>query len=279
MKHVLLILLLISIVLVAIFLPYIPGDYDYFAVGLSGIVQFASFTSLLHVPLGLTWCIIDFIKNKNSGPSRHPIYFRKISLAVMVVIILAAALGAFATHNRFSAVIILILGVYVFSKIRQRANILKSLTTTHYSITPYYFIIIPLVVVITRIVFMEKVKDHSTNFVIKQSEPLIQDIEAYKKTNGHYPLSLQSTIEDYKPAISGIKRFYYEPSGDAYNLYFEQVSNMLGTEEIVMYNKLDEHEMTVHNQDLLRIAPASILRGYHKVEELSHPHWKVFYFD
>ncbi len=54
---------------------------------------------------------------------------------------------------------------------------------------------------------------------------------------------------------------------------------MIGTQEIVMYNKLGEHEMTVHNQDLLRIAPENIRRGYHAVAELPNPHWKVFYFD
>ncbi len=115
--------------------------------------------------------------------------------------------------------------------------------------------------------------------MIQQSEQLITDIEAYKKTNGHYPVSLHSTIEDYHTEVSGIPRFHYELKGDAYNLYFEQISNMLGTEEIVMYNKLDEQEMTVHNQDLLRIPYNNIIHGYHKVRELPQKHWKIFYFD
>lgn len=107
----------------------------------------------------------------------------------------------------------------------------------------------------------------------------MHDIEAYKKTNGHYPVSLLSTIEDYQPRVSGIPRFYYEQSGEAYNLYFEQFSDIMGMQEIVMYDNLDEHEMTVHSQDLLRLAPANVLRGYHKFVELPQQHWKIFYFD
>lgn len=95
----------------------------------------------------------------------------------------------------------------------------------------------------------------------------------------HILIILRATIEDYQPRIAGVPRFYYELNGDAYNLYFEQFSEMIGTQEIVMYNKLGEHEMTVHNQDLLGIEPQNILRGYHHEADLPQPHWKIFYFD
>ena len=187
---------------------------------------------------------------------------------------MAAALGAFASQSRFLAITILGTGFFMFIS-RKKINLLS----VPNNFLPYYFIIIPLIVVFIRLIYFEKVKDKSTDIVIKQSELLIQDIEAYKKINGHYPTSLQSTIEDYHTSVSGIPRFHYELKGDAYNIYFEQVSNMLGTEEIVMYNKLGEQEMTVHNQDLLRIPYDSILHGHHKVVELPNHNWKVFYFD
>lgn len=278
-KHIILILLIIIAVATGIFLPYIPGDFDHFAVGLSHIFQFASFASLLLVPIGLIWCPMDFVKSKNNPIAKYPIYFRRIAFAVAVIIILAAALGAFASHNRFSAVIVLGLGISILLKIRNKGKESKSINSVRYNATPYYFVLIPLSVLFIRMTFLERAKHATTDFVIKQSESLIRDIEAYKKTNGHYPTSLQTTIEDYKTSISGIERFQYEPSGNAYNLYFEQFSDMIGTQEIVMYNKLDEHEMTVHNQDLLRLAPENIRRGYHNVAELPQPHWKIFYFD
>jgi hypothetical protein len=279
MKHVILIVLSITITVTGMFLPYTHGDYDHFAVGISSITQFAAFASLLLVPVGLIWCFLDFINKKNYTQSKHPVYFRKVASVIAVFIVLAASLGAFASHNRFSAMIILGLGVYILIKIYRRGKELKSANPVRYSMTPYYFILIPLTVLLVRMAYLEKVKTRTTDFVIKQSEQLIQDIESYRKTNGHYPLSLQSTIEDYKTFVSGIERFHYEPHGDAYNLYFEQFSDVIGTQEIVMYNKLNEHEMTVHNQDLLRITSENIRRGYHQVDELSHAHWKTFYFD
>ena len=275
MKHVFLILLTIIISLTGIFLPYIHGDYDYFAVGLSYIFQFAIFTSLLLVPIGLILCIMDFInRRKNCETALYPVYLRKIALIVIVVIVLAAALGAFVSNNRFSAIIIVCSGVYFLSLNRKK---LRELFTQN--ITPYYFIFIPLTVIFVRMTFLEKAKKDSTDFAIRQCEQLIQDSESYKNTNGYYPISLLSTIEDYKPLISGIPRFHYEPRGNAFNIYFEQISNMLGTQEIVMYNKLDEQEMTVHNQDLLRIPYSNILHGHHRVVQMPNQHWKIFYFD
>lgn len=280
LKHVFLILLITTIVVVGIFLPFMHGDYDYFAVGISMTIQFAAFTSLLFVPVGLIWCLLDFIKSRKSNdPTTHATTFRKITLGITVIIVLAAALGAFASQNRFSAIIILLAGPFILSAINKKRRSLQSESAVGYHVTPFYLILIPMTVIFIRLTFFETIKNQGTDFVIKQSEQLIRDIESYKKANGHYPVSLLSTIEDYKPNVSGIDRFHYERKGEAYNLYFEQFSEMLGTEEIVMYNNLDQHEMIVHNQDILRIPDSQIIRGYHKVEKLPQPHWKIFYFD
>lgn len=275
MKHIFIILLTITILVTGIFLPYIHGDYDNFAVGISYIFQFGIFASLLLVPAGLIWLILNITTRRNNPAVKYPLYFRKAALVMAAIIVLAAALGAFASNSRFSAIIILGIGLFLFV-FRKKMQPLFSVAN---NIMPYYFIFIPLTVLFIRMTCLETAKNKTTEFVIQQSEQLILDIEAYKKANGHYPVSLLSTIEDYKPRVSGIPRFYYERNGDAYNIYFEQTSEMIGTEEVVMYNKLDEHEMTVHNQDLLRLAPESISRGYHKEADLSQSHWKIFYFD
>ncbi|MGC4127998.1 MAG: hypothetical protein QM564_00240 [Bergeyella sp.] len=274
MKHIIKILSAIVILFTGIFLPFFHGDYDYFAVGISYIFQFAVFSSLLLVPIGLIWLLLNITNRKNKQTVKSPLYLKRAIFVIAIIIILASALGAFASDNRFSAIAILGMGIFLFL-IRKKVN----LHPVPNSIIPYYLIIIPLTVVSIRLAYFEKVKDKSTDFVIQQSEQLIADIEAYKNTNGHYPYSLLSAIEDYHTEVSGIPRFYYEVKGNAYNLYFEQTSNMLGTEEIVMYNKLDEQEMTVHNQDLLRIPYDNIIHGHHKVLELPQKHWKIFLFD
>lgn len=274
MKHIFIILLTVAILVAGVFLPFVQGDYDFFSVGLSFIFQFVAFASLLFVPIGLISWLLNFVKRKNNQQKKYPRYLRNVILVITIIIILAAALGAYASHNRFAAFFILAIGALLFI-IRKKIN----LQPVPNNIMPYYLIIIPLTVVGIRLAYFEKAKDKSTLFVIKQSEVLINDIEAYKKKNGHYPISLQSTIEDYHTGISGIPRFHYELKGNAYNLFFAQTSDMLGTEEIVMYNKLGEQEMTVHNQDLLRIPYNSILHGHHKVVQMPNQHWKIFYFD
>lgn len=275
MKHIFIILLTIAIIVTGVFLPYIHGDYDNFAVGLSYIFQFGSFASLILVPTGLIWLILNITVGRNNPTVKYPLYFSRAALVMATIIVLAAALGAFASDNRFSAIIIFGVGIFLFIFGRK----IKRLFFVPDNIMTCYFIFIPLMVLFIRVTCLETVKNRTTEFVIQQSEPLIQDIEAYKDANGHYPVSLLSTIEDYKPRVSGIPRFHYERNGEAYNIYFEQTSEMLGTEEVVMYNKLDEHEMTVHNQDLLRLTPGNISRGYHKESDLPQPHWKIFYFD
>jgi hypothetical protein len=86
---------------------------------------------------------------------------------------------------------------------------------------------------------------------------------------------------DYKLGVIGVERYHYEPNGDAYNLFFEHPSVRLGTREIVMYNRLDQHEMTSHDMDLLTRTRTelSLRRGYYAVNNHARPHWKYFWFD
>lgn len=271
MTHPSLILLIILALLTGIVLPYIPGEYDHFAAGISSVLQFASFATLLFVPAGIYLYIRNSHRRQTTG---MPTFAKTAVFTIAIIVIMAGALGALVVNNRFSAIIICIAGVLLPGLNRKKFYSLFSKV-----FMPYYLVIIPLVVVTVRLTFLEKIKNNSTAFVIQQCEPLIRDIELYKTKNGHYPLSLLSTIEDYKPGISGISRFYYEPKGNAYNIFFEQLSTMVGTQEFVMYNKLNEQEMTVHNQDLLRIPYNNIFHGHHKVAQLAIPHWKIFYFD
>jgi hypothetical protein len=260
MKHFVFIILIALVLTIFIFLPYTHGDYDPVAVVISQAVQVGSFTATLLVPLGLLGLILKDYRG----------FLKYATIVVLVLIVLGTALGAFTINSRSTAIIILIGGIVLLILLARKIS---------GKVISYYFISIPLIVVGIRMVCIERVKNATTEFVIGQSRQLVHDIEAYKEANGNYPVSLVSTIEDYRTSVCGIDRFHYERNGEAYNVYFEQFSDMLGTEEIVMYNELGEHEMTVHNQDLLRVPEATILRGYHKVIDLQQENWKIFYFD
>src|ERR1700752_4489596 len=166
MKHILIVLLIIVIVVTGIFLPYIHGDYDNFAVGLSYIFQFGSFAALLLVPTGLIWLILNITTGRNKPTAKYPLYFRNVTLVIATIIVLATALGAFASNNRFSAIIILSAGILFFISRKK----IKSLFPVPGNIMPYYFIFIPLTVFLIRMTFLETAKNKTTDFVIQQSE-------------------------------------------------------------------------------------------------------------
>ena len=132
-----------------------------------------------------------------------------------------------------------------------------------------------------RFLLIEPATEFSRNYAIRQSEALIQDIEAYQKKYGTYPVSLLSLNVDYKPSVLGIQKFHYEPQGNAYKIYFEQFCYVLDSKEIVMYNKLDEHSMNTHEMDILEFTgnELAIRRGDRRKFDLPQPHWKYFWFD
>ena len=80
-----------------------------------------------------------------------------------------------------------------------------------------------------------------------------------------------------------IEAYHYEPSGDAYNLFFEQFSDRFGTREFVMYNPRNQQAMTSHKMDRLQLSPQELVleqtRGHYAVHDASQPHWKYFWFD
>ncbi|NEU07760.1 hypothetical protein GZH53_05500 [Flavihumibacter sp. R14] len=279
--HLLRITLITILLLACIFLPFIPGDYDASAITLSTIAQLVSLAGLLFIPMGLAWLIYELRKRRAGKTSIKGYHFALAALVISGIVVLAAVVGALASNNRFPAIGILLGGGYfIFRTVRKlRRN--KNSAARNFNFTPVYLVCIPLIAVLSRQLYIESATEYSRDYVIRQSAGLIRDIEAYRQRTGHYPTSLHSLWEDYKPSITGIQRYHYEPYGKAYNLYFEQLSYQAGTREIVMYNKFDEHQFTSHNQDLLRLSPSELdrQRGYFAVHQLEARHWKYFWFD
>lgn len=278
-RHIVFIILWIAILCVGMFRPYMTGEYDHLAAGLSTIVQFGCLSSLLMVPIGLVGLILDLTLWKGKVPSRYATMLRRAILVIVAIITASCSLGAFVTQNASMAVIVSAIGVYVMRQYWTYIEQLRTRAQTSFHVAIYYLIIIPLTCFFIRTFFLVGAKESSTEHAIAESSRLIRDIEFYRKTNGHYPLALQSITEDYKPMVAGISRFHYEPSGDSYNLFFEQFSDRIGTREVVMYNPSNLHHITVHNEDLLRVARERIVKGYYETEERKEPGWRMFYFD
>jgi hypothetical protein len=128
--------------------------------------------------------------------------------------------------------------------------------------------------------FIDGAVELSRNIAIRNSETLIQPIENYQKS-GHYPISLQALHYDISPEVIGISQYFYEPNGNAYNVYFKQFSDELDVEEIVMYNKLNQHYFTAHSQDILEYTGDTLVlrRGDRRRVKLSTPHWISIIFE
>lgn len=270
LPHVLQAVLLSIAVIACVFLPFLPGPHDSTAIVLSSIAQTIGFGSVLLVPIGVIWLV--FGNNKT---------VRMIgSVAASVVITLASALGATVNNSFYLAIGLLILGSYLSFRF-VRWNWHRGIPISRFDPIPLYFVLIPLVILTARIAFIETAVEYSRNLAIKNSEPLIQAIEAYHARIGQYPESLHSEWEDYDAGVVGVSRYYYEQNGEAYNLFFEQFSNEIGTREFVMYNKLGQHRMHGHNADRLELSPADQIRqqGWHRVVNLTQENWKYFHFD
>lgn len=273
-RHVVYILLISAVIIFVMFRPFMPGRYDNLSIPLSFMAQVFSFTSLIFVPLGLFW----WIKIKAAGIQElTQSRFLKTTLAIAGLISLIVSVGAFSQNHTSLAILFLV--VTFLSLIRTFLNLKKDGSKSEF--LPLYLIIIPIVVALARFQFIDKAVELSRNIAIRNSETLIQSIENYQKRSGHYPISLQALHYDISPEVVGISQYFYEPNGSAYNVYFKQFSDELDVEEIVMYNKLDEHYFTAHSQDILEYSGDTLVlrRGDRRRIKLSTSNWILIKFE
>ena len=85
---------IIALIVACIFLPFLPGGYDAFAVTLSAMAQGVGFLSLLLVPIGIAWLIYEFSKRapQDDAPSHKGYYFALAGL-IAGAIVLGVAFG------------------------------------------------------------------------------------------------------------------------------------------------------------------------------------------
>ena len=275
-KHFVRITGIIALILLCMFLPFLPGRYDDLAVTLSAMMQVFSMVSLLLVPLGILWLWVEMAKRKNTGRrSNHTRHFTFATLIILGLIALVLSVVPLTNYQISFGILFFVFSFYWlvsrYFRIRKAgvANNLKM------NAVPFYLILIPIVAAVARFTFISPAVQFSRQYVIKKSEPLIAAIEAHYKKKGTYPISLQALHVDILPGMVGVKQYHYEPNGTAYNLYFKQFSDELDVDEIVMYNKLDEHAFAAHVLDILEHSgeELALMRGDRHRYKLSTPHW------
>jgi hypothetical protein len=256
-------------------LPFLPGSYDMLAVPLSIMSQLFGKASLVLVPVGALWLALGY----STRFARRQYPFALAALIALTLVWAIVLLGALSFGGFALGAAIVAVGVYVL--MRLRAGLRASTASPRPPPAAIYLTIVPILTVVVQSALVPRGVEYSRSRAIRNSAQMIADIEQYRRDRGRYPASLMALWPDYSPSVIGIERFHYEPAGDAYNLFFEQLAVDLATREIVMYNPLDEQEMTSHTMDLLQepLDRLNRMRGYYAVHDAAHPHWKYFWFD
>lgn len=273
------------LIVVCMFLPFMPGEYDLFAATLSAWSQLVGTVGLLLVPLGASWLGYELRLRRRETATppardlRHGLALASLAVATLVALGFAAV--AWGIVGRSLGFAVIALWVYFAFRLAGKLKAMKHAEARSFNPAPLYLVVVPIVAAVLTFTLVGRAVEFSRNRAIDNSAQLIGDIERYYDARGHYPPSLLALHQDYKPLVVGIEKYHYEPNGDAYNVFFEQLSDRIGNREIVMYNKRDEHVMTSHAMDLLTLTPAELAyqRGYNAVNDASRPHWKYFWFD
>lgn len=257
--------------IVLMFLPYLPGRYDGLACDVSYLMHVLSYSSLLLVPVGVLW-----VANGRVGISS---VVGKLLMGSVGLICLLMAVSAAARGSLVLGALLIAVSYYFLLKVDAW---MRGQPGSSFPIA-VFLVLFPIVLFVARSLFLERAAEYSRAIAIRNSESLIRDIESYRKREGHYPISIQSlhNDSDYPPGVIGIRQYYYEPNGEAYNLYFEQLSTGLDMQEIVMFNKLDEHHFASHARDILEYTDAELAlrRGDRRKINLETPHWVMIEFD
>ena len=208
-----------------------------------------------------------------------------MALTALVIAGLAwvlVSLTAMIDSNAF-AIALLALGAVVFTGLLRKLRAMRADMPAVASVLPLYLVVVPVACMLLQLLLAEPAAEFSRNRAIRNSARLIADIEAHRVANGRYPPSIVSVNVDYHPEVMGIREYRYEPSGDAYNVLFEQRNLRLGVREIVVYNPADRQVIASHALDVIQLSPEGLAldrtRGHNAVYDAGPPHWKYFWFD
>jgi hypothetical protein len=273
---------LIAVGLVA--LPYLPGNYDALAVPLSAMTQLFGFTGLVLVSFGLLWVVVrravalrSRARPSQSVECRLAIAAVIMSAAILLISALLASSHAGPILGLLLALTVVIWSAWLLSRLRN-ARIAGGEASKW---GPRYLIIIPLTATAARLLLVPPMSESSRLRAMDNAEPLIAAIERYRQEHGSYPVSLAALNTDFRPSVMGVKRYYYEPSGAAYNIFFEHLAHAFDTREIIMYNPTGTQQLSSHDADLLEYSGADLelRRGYYAVIDAAQRSWKRFLFD
>lgn len=265
--------------------PYLPGEYDRLAQGISTTAQAVGALGLLLVPPGALWLGYEVRQQARrrrglpAGGRRRA--FALLSLVAALPAAAGSTLAAVAGAGPAFGLLVLALWVWIFY--RAIAGVRGGPEAGFYP-APLYLVLLPAAALVLQVALSSPAASFSRGRAIANSAALIRDIEAYHAAHGRYPEALQGVWKDYSPGVTGIEKYHYARDGQAYNLFFEQprfLFGPIGVREFVVYHPQDKQVMVSHTAWILTLPPEQLesAQGWYAVQEAPEPHWKVFWFD
>jgi hypothetical protein len=255
------------LVILCIFLPFLPGPYDKMANGLSGMAQVIGFGGLLLVPISILWLIQEIKKIAGNNKTRNHwssgYYYAITATCICTFICLFLVLALLVSTGPSAAIVALAVVAFAIYKLTPLIKNLKHTSNNIFNAAPLYLLSIPLIAFTVRMFFIGPVSDYSRYYAIEKAQIVISAIENYHDQKGNYPESIGELHHIPKPSVMGISEFHYERNGNAYNLSFVQWQHVLATKEVVMYNKNDEHNV----------------KGHFASYDARQPHWRYYWLD
>jgi hypothetical protein len=265
------VLLFVTISFLGILLPHMPGRYDASAATVSFVIQVASYASLPMTLVGIGWLVSP----------RGVRLWQSLAWAMGGLVVLVMAVSAVTVNHLALGVILGISGFTLLWVLRQRTRAdLEGTSGARHSLA-VSLTVVPLLLVTFVMTVLPRAAEWSRERAIQYSSVLIAEIEAFRQRRGHYPVSLQSLNRDVPTGVVGIERFHYEPSGEAYNVFFVRPSVALDVNEVVIFNPSGEPRFTSHELDVLQYdgEQLDLRRGDRWRRTLAQPHWVLILFD
>jgi hypothetical protein len=286
-RHLLQLVGVTALLIAGVFFPYLPGRYDPLAVALSTAVQLLVAGGLVLVPIGLLWLAYEV--RRGSRPGRSSAGQGGYALALIALIVgsalsIALSFLMLAGLGYSLGALALVFWLVAVLRLRHPLRRLRAASTPAFNPAPVYLVVVPLVALGCQVALARPALELSRNVAIQRSAEIIPALEAHRAQRGHYPQALMAVWPDYYPSVVGIAQYHYAPSGEAYNLAFEQprlLFDNIGTREFVVYNPLDEHLIPSHAGWILIRPPQELAaeQGWYARHDTIVSHWQYFWFD
>jgi hypothetical protein len=267
-------------------LPFLPGDFDSFAMPLSLTIQIFSITGLITCVPAFLW-LYHSLTNRNISSDTKSINTQK-KIAKIYIYLMALAISPIILMILLT--LSLSLGILLFFCLILSAKFF--LKKIDYStaprpgspMLPLSLLLLPILLLSFQFLAKKALTDKSRTLAMANGKLIIDEIENWKKQYGKYPQTLLAVHKDFSPGIIGIEKYHYSNDDSTYNLYFEQpkfLVDRFGTREFVVFNPGDQHLMLSHASWNTRWSPVQLRtnQGWYASGKTGLPHWKYFWFD